>query len=105
KKVPKSKIRAGKLLPPIMRSPDGRAVFTDVKAIGRIVPEVNKKAKPIQSGFSIGHVNMTAGTVGAIVAKGKKLYILSNSHVLADSGLGKIGDTVLYPGPDDGGKL
>ena len=76
-----------------------------VKAIGRIVPEVNKKAKPIQSGFSVGHVKITAGTVGAIVTKGKKLYILSNSHVLADSGLGAIGDSVLYPGPHDGGKL
>jgi hypothetical protein len=80
-------------------------VFTDVKAIGRVRPEAHKKVSPIQSGFSVGHVDVTAGTVGAIVKKGKKLYILSNSHVLADAGLGKLEDEVLYPGPGDGGKL
>jgi hypothetical protein len=105
KKVSKKRVSADKLVPPVMRSPDGRAVFTDVKAIGRIAPQVNKKAKPIQSGFSVGHVDISAGTVGAIVSKGKKLFILSNSHVLADSGMGKIGDKVVYPGPLDKGKL
>lgn len=105
KKVPKSKMKAGKFVPPVMSSPDGTAVFTDVKAIGRLRPEVNKKTSPIQSGFSVGHVAISAGTVGAIVKKGTKLFILSNSHVLADSGLGKAKDKVLYPGPADGGKV
>jgi hypothetical protein len=105
KKVAKSKMRAGKFVPPVMSAPNGTAVFTDVKAIGRVRPEVNKKITPIQSGFSVGHVDISAGTVGAIVTKGKKLFILSNSHVLADAGLGKIADKVLYPGAHDGGKL
>ena len=105
KKVAQSKMHAGKLVPPVMSAPNGTAVFTDVKAIGRVRPEANKKVSPIQSGFSVGHVDVTAGTVGAIVKKGKKLYILSNSHVLADAGLGKVKDKVLYPGPADGGKL
>jgi hypothetical protein len=105
KKISRSKMRAGKLVPPVMSAPNGTAVFTDVKAIGRVRPEAHKKVSPIQSGFSVGHVDVTAGTVGAIVKKGKKLYILSNSHVLADAGLGKLEDEVLYPGPGDGGKL
>jgi hypothetical protein len=105
KKIPKAKMRAGKFVPPVMAAPDGSAAFTDVKAIGRIKPEENKKVSPVQSGFSVGHVDISAGTVGALVKKGKKLFILSNSHVLADSGLGKIKDKVLYPGPHDGGKL
>ena len=46
-----------------------------------------------------------AGTVGAIVRKGKKLFLLSNSHVLAGAGIAALKDTVLYPGPGDGGKL
>jgi len=58
----------------------------------------------VQPGYSIGHKNITAGTLGAVVMKGKEIFLLSNSHVLADSGLGKPGDAILYPGPDDGGK-
>ena len=105
KKIPPSKLRAGKLVPSVMSAPNGTAVFTDVKAIGRVRPDANKKVSPVQSGFSVGHVDASAGTVGAIVKKGKKLYILSNSHVLAEAGLGKIKDNVLYPGPADGGTL
>jgi hypothetical protein len=105
KKIPRNKLRAGKLVPPVMSAPDGTAVFTDVKAIGRVRPEAHKKVSPVESGFSVGHVDITAGTVGAIVKKGKKLYILSNSHVLANSGLGQVKDAVLYPGPKDGGKF
>lgn len=103
KKIPKSKIRAGKLVPPVMASKDGTAVFTDIKAIGRIRPQVQKKVRPIQSGFSVGHKDISAGTLGAIVKKGGKYFLLSNSHVLADSGLGAVRDEVFYPGPDDGG--
>jgi|SRR6185436_14830409 len=103
KKIPKSKIRAGKLVPPVIASGDGAAVLTDIKPIGRIRPEVQKKLRPVQSGFSVGHKDITAGTVGAIVAKGGKRFILSNSHVLANAGLGKLKDTVFYPGPTDGG--
>jgi hypothetical protein len=105
KKVPQSRIRAGKLIPPVIASRDGTAVFTDVKVLGRVRPEVQKKVTPIQSGFSIAHKDVTAGTVAAIVKKGNKLFILSNSHVLADSGLAKLNDEILYPGPADGGIL
>jgi hypothetical protein len=105
KKLSKRKLGPQKLVPPVMALPDGSAAFTDVKQIGRIVPQVNKRASPIQSGFSVGHVDITAGTVGAIVKKGNKLFLLSNSHVLANSGLGKKGDKVLFPGDADGGKL
>jgi len=34
-----------------------------------------------------------------------KRYLLSNFHVLADSGKGKPGDKVVYPGPDDNGQV
>jgi hypothetical protein len=105
KKIPKRKLTAAKAIPPVVAVPDGKAVFTDVKAIGRLVPEVNVKTSPIKSGFSVGHRRVTAGTVGAIVKKGNKLYILSNSHVLALNGKAKVGDLITYPGPADGGVL
>jgi hypothetical protein len=106
KKLPKSRMKNNKLIPPVMAAPDDKAVFTDVQEIGRPVPEakVNKRDKPIQSGFSVGHVKITAGTVGALVKKGKKLLILSNSHVLALSGKGKVGDVIIFPGDADRGK-
>ena len=88
-----------------MAVPDGSAVFTDVKQIGKLLPQANIRKSPIRSGYSVGHRRITAGTLGAIVKKGRKYFLLSNSHVLALSGKGKIGDKVVYPGPDDGGKL
>jgi len=105
KKLSKRKVGPDKMVPPVIALPDGSAAFTDVKQIGRIVPQVNKRASPIQSGFSVGHVDISAGTVGAIVKKGSKFFVLSNSHVLANSGLGKKGDKIIFPGDADGGEL
>jgi len=61
--------------------------------------------RPAPGGVSIGHVNITAGTLGSRVidlTTGKRL-ILSNNHVLANANLGKAGDPILQPGPYDGG--
>jgi hypothetical protein len=106
KKLAKARVRADRMLPPVMATPDGKAIFTDVIEIGDVVPQAQPlvKRKPIQSGFSVGHFAISAGTVGAIVSRGKKKYLLSNSHVLADSGKAKKGDSIWYPGPADGGK-
>jgi hypothetical protein len=105
KKVSKRSLSAAKLIPPVVAVPDGQAVFTDVKQIGKLLPQANIRKSPIKSGYSVGHRGITAGTVGAIVKKGRKYFILSNSHVLALNGKGKIGDEVTYPGPGDGGSL
>jgi hypothetical protein len=107
KKIGKRKLKPGKLVPPVMASPEGAAVFTDVKQIGRLRPELAplKRAKPLQSGYSIAHVNVGAGTLGAIVTRGGKYFILSNSHVLADAGLAKLRDHIIYPGSLDLGAM
>jgi hypothetical protein len=105
KKVSKRRLTAARLIPPVVAIPDGQAVFTDVKPIGKLLPQANVRKSPIKSGYSVGHRSITAGTVGAIVKKGRKYFILSNSHVLALNGKGKIGDKVTYPGPSDGGSL
>ncbi|WP_027578169.1 hypothetical protein [Bradyrhizobium sp. Ai1a-2] len=99
KKLARSRMKGHKLIPPVL-SADRKAVFTDVQAIGKVRPQVNKQKSPLLSGYSIGNLTDT-GTLGAIVRKGKKLYVLSNSHVLAKSGLGKVGDKIVFPGESD----
>ena len=106
KKLAKRSLKAGKLIPPVMAAPNGKAVFTDVKELGKVRPEAPlRRAKPIQSGYSVAHVDDTAGTVGAIVVKDGKYFILSNSHVLANAGLAKLKANIVYPGPSDLGTM
>lgn len=104
RKIPTAQLPADLVLPPIMAAANGRAVYTDVVEIGDIVPQANIMKSPLKSGFSVGHKDITAGTLGAIVKKAGKRFLLSNSHVLANSGLGASGDAILYPGPQDGGE-
>ena len=85
---------------------EGYAV--DVVVTGRIdaVRATNPtlKARPAPSGFSVGHPDITAGTIGAKVRDASgNVYILSNNHVLANSNNASIGDATLQPGPFDGG--
>ncbi|HKY61425.1 MAG TPA: PKD domain-containing protein, partial [Gemmatimonadota bacterium] len=62
------------------------------------------RQRPAPVGFSIGHPDITAGTLGARVKDGSgSLYILSNNHVMANSNNASIGDPILQPGPFDGG--
>src|SRR5437879_3143118 len=86
------------------RQPGCAAAPRDVIAIGRLRLEGNAIRNPVQPGNSIGHVDITAGTLGALVRKGQTVHILSNSHVLARSGRARIGDDILYPGDADGGE-
>jgi len=107
KKVALTKLRAHMALPPtVPEAISGpEAIPTDVVVIGRLRPEANIIRSPVQPGFSIGHVDITAGTLGAIVKKGSSFHILSNSHVLAKSGTAKVGDNIVYPGIFDKGKM
>jgi hypothetical protein len=52
-------------------------------------------ARPLLIGASIGHVNITAGTVA---------HVLSNNHVLANEDQAKTNDWILQRAPYDGGK-
>ncbi|MBI4277364.1 MAG: hypothetical protein HY660_02810, partial [Armatimonadetes bacterium] len=107
KKIPLKRLRAATAVPPaVPEALSGRqAIPTDVIVLGKLRPEKNATRNPIQPGFSIGHIDITAGTLGAIVSRGKKHELLSNSHVLAKSGKAKKGDGILYPGKADGGKV
>jgi hypothetical protein len=57
-------------------------------------------------GCSIGHYEVTAGTLGCFVKEhgGGPTYVLSNNHVLANENSCSAGDLVLQPGRVDGGR-
>lgn len=69
--------------------------------------DVDPKAgfpRPVPIGVSAGHPDVTAGTIGARVTDGSKVFALSNNHVFAARNLAQAGDNLLQPGVADGGK-
>jgi hypothetical protein len=62
--------------------------------------------RPIPPGYSIGHISVTAGTLGCLVRDrdAKEILILSNNHVMANFNNASIGDPIVQPGPYDGGQ-
>jgi hypothetical protein len=91
----------------VPREIDG--VSTDVIQVGQIRahPARTDRWRPALGGVSIGHVDVTAGTLGVVVrdrASGRRL-VLSNNHVLANSNQAEIGDSILQPGRADGGTV
>jgi hypothetical protein len=78
---------------------------TDVIESGEIVAQQDPRGKfrPAPGGVSVGHIAITAGTLGCWVKKNGEFQILSNNHVLANSNNASIGDAILQPGPADSG--
>jgi hypothetical protein len=104
---------------------------TDVLAVGQLfagapptdigTQTLAKRLRPVEGGYSVGHFQITAGTVATCVYDllpgastnpanpihgvgiPSKYYILSNNHVLANVNAGSPGDPILQPGPFDGG--
>lgn len=107
RKKPAAKVK--NKVPKTVSVPEIGKVPTDVVEIGRLQLETfTDRVRPAIPGCGVGHKDVTVGTFGCLVRKkGKRrgLYILSNSHVLADSGVAEIGDEILQPGKIDGGKL
>jgi len=61
------------------------------------------KQRPITPGISVGHFNVTAGTLGALVKVGGTTRMLSNNHIFADSNKAGLGDSIWQPARYDGG--
>lgn len=98
---------------------------TDVLAVGELFAgqaqlqeaealALATRVRPASGGYSVGHKDITAGTLGTCVYDQlgphgdpigipNRYYILSNNHVLANSNDGSLGDSILQPGPFDGG--
>jgi hypothetical protein len=86
----------------------------DVRVVGRIdkrakkttagVPWYQANTRPLLIGASVGHVKVTAGTIGGFVKRGTAICILSNNHVLADEDRAKQNDRIIQRGAYDGGR-
>ncbi|MFD0413550.1 hypothetical protein [Streptomyces sp. NPDC127108] len=93
----------------------------ELSGLGTFEPQLLKRRmRPSPSGFSVGNVRVTAGTLGSVVydflpgasvdppgaglGVPAKFYILSNNHVLADSNRAQLGSAIVQPGVFDGGQ-
>jgi len=78
-----------------------------------VAPQVLRAhARPAEGGYSVGHYQVTAGTIATAVYDAQpfpgippRYYILSNNHVLANSNNSRIGDPIVQPGRADGGQM
>ena len=104
-KVPRENLAVADLVPDEI---DG--IPTDVQVIGEVKAMGTKDRQiPLVAGYSIGHINITAGSLGYFfrrISDGKGPLVGSNKHVFSDV----MGPTVLekrivQPGPTDGGEL
>lgn len=85
-----------------------RRLEAAVAAPFAVTPNPRTKIRPAPPGCSIGFRDPTnqiimAGTFGALVKRGQKLFILSNNHVLADENSLPIGSPIFQPGFLDAG--
>jgi hypothetical protein len=60
--------------------------------------------RPLLIGASVGHVEVTAGTIGGFVRRGDRSCLLSNNHVLANEDQAKSGNWILQRARYDGGR-
>lgn len=81
----------------------------EVVVTGRVDAYTTNRSKfrPAPAGVSVGHFNITAGTIGGWALgrgdRSRRLLIVSNNHVLANSNSARFGDAIIQPGRADGG--
>lgn len=109
RKKPETELRPRDIVP---KSIDG--VRTDIVETGRfhaveLVQSLDgsrtQRIRPAPGGVSLGHYQITAGTLGILAHRHGLPVILSNNHVLANANEAEMGDPILQPGPADGGRL
>lgn len=117
RKVPLDELSPQDVVPPAIQG-----IPTDVREVGvlRAGPEplaastvtLTKRYRPAFGGISVGHKDITAGTIAtgcydatAFPGRPARFYLLSNNHVLANSNAGQPGDAILQPGAFDGGTV
>ncbi|MCQ4207300.1 MULTISPECIES: S1 family peptidase [Streptomyces] len=98
----------------------GQPLLEELGGLATFEPQIlNRRMRPCPSGFSVGNVAITAGTLGSVVydflpgasvdppgpglGVPSKFYILSNNHVLADSNRAQLGSAIVQPGRFDNG--
>ncbi|WP_411059790.1 hypothetical protein [Streptomyces sp. E11-3] len=96
-------------------------LLEELGQVAAFEPQIlRRRMRPCPSGFSVGNVRVTAGTLGSVVydflpgasvdppgpglGVPARFYILSNNHVLADSNRAQLGSAIVQPGVFDGGQ-
>lgn len=110
KKVPRALLRDDEVIPTtVLGIPTDVVEVGEIKATAmEIAPDPTARVRPCPGGVSVGHPDITAGTLGSWVRKhgdSRQWFMLSNNHVLANEGRSRIGDPILQPGPADGGSV
>lgn len=110
-RVQRASLRNSPMVEHFTRQARGEA---DVRLIGRVDKRAKKtnggapwyelNTRPLLIGSSVGHVKVTAGTIGGFVRRGNAVCILSNNHVLADEDRAKQGDRIIQRAAFDGGR-
>lgn len=99
-------LEGSRIVETIMKQAKGEV---ELRYIGRVAkrsaPWHQRRQRPLRIGCSVGHLKVTAGTLGGFVRPraGGELAILSNNHVLANENRAKAGDAIVQPGTLDGG--
>lgn len=84
-----------------------RSYTTQFRVVAEAEGPIRKqRLDPILPGASVGHVEVSAGTIGCIVFDKNDAtpYVLSNWHVLHGPD-GALGETVVQPGPHDDNRI
>jgi len=102
KKMPEAQLSPADIVPKKLGE-----VRTDVQETGviRALQGHTDRWRPAPGGVSIGHIDITAGTLGCLVTRDDQLLILSNNHVLANTNAAQRGDPIIQAGRYDGGTL
>ena len=101
RKLPKAQLTENDLIPGRINQ-----IRTDVIETGVIRAFQGHKDRwrpAIPAGVSMGHLEVTSGTLGCLVRRGDEIFILSNNHVLANVNQARRGDPIIQPGQYDNG--
>ncbi|MFQ5918836.1 MAG: hypothetical protein ACE5I4_02165 [Thermoplasmata archaeon] len=108
RKLPEAELGSRERIPKTINNVTTDVVETgDLEALGQRVRVVRRPVdrwRPAPSGVSLAHRDVSAGTLGCVVRHASEPHILSNNHILADSGRATMGDPILQPAPEDGGR-
>jgi hypothetical protein len=102
----KEKLAANKIASEALAPESTGGVSVDVDETGEIYANMyTARYRPAPCGVSVGNCNMVmAGTLGCLVTRANKLFLLSNNHVIALVNRGPVGVGIPQPGRLDGGR-
>lgn len=99
KKRPRISLSNKELIPSTIEGQPTDVVEMEVRALALRTDEW----RPAPGGVSLGHPQVTAGTLGGWLYHGNDIVLLTNNHIAANCNNAEIGDPTYQPGVYDGG--